>query len=284
MKPIASLLRIHHGANEALLVSRAKTADYFILLSRALEGVPDQSPERRAELYESARTALATRLKETSPPISKAQIKAEQRALDDAVEAIEARTVTTSAVLAEQGADQSETPSVSASPSSFPDSPPENCMSSSDDARSISPSEKQEMTTRQFQSTFASRIVEEKPMSRLDEINRALRKLQSDSFGVEACALISEDGLMIASVLAADMEEARVAGMTATILSLGTRAATELGRSHLQEVIIRGESGYAVLVGAGRGALLLALTNANSKLGLIFFDMREAVRSLQKVL
>ncbi|HZR86032.1 MAG TPA: roadblock/LC7 domain-containing protein [Bradyrhizobium sp.] len=280
MKPIASLLRKHQGANEALLVSRAKTADYFILLSRALEGLPDQSPERRAELYESARTALAVRLKAANPPISRAQIKAEQRALDDAVEAIEARPVKTGAAQVEQGTDQPETPA----PVAFPDIEPDRSVSSRDDARSISRSEKQEMTTRQFQSTFSQRIVEEKPMSRLDEINRALRKLQSDSFGVEACALISEDGLMIASVLAADMEEARVAGMTATILSLGTRAATELGRSHLQEVIIRGESGYAVLVGAGRGALLLALTNANSKLGLIFFDMREAVRSLQKVL
>ena len=140
------------------------------------------------------------------------------------------------------------------------------------------------MAQSQFHSKFAPRAVEEKPMSRLDEINRVLRKLQSDSFGVEACALISEDGLMIASVLAADMEETRVAGMTATLLSLGGRAAMELGRSHLQEVIIRGESGYAVLVSAGRGALLLALTNENSKLGLTFFDMREAVRSLQKVL
>lgn len=136
----------------------------------------------------------------------------------------------------------------------------------------------------QPQSTFAPRVVREKPMSRLDEINRVLRKLQSDSFGVEACALISEDGLMIASVLAANMEETRVAGMTATLLSLGGRAAVELSRGALEEVIVRGDSGYAVLVSAGRGALLLALTNENSKLGLVFFDMREAVRSLQKVL
>lgn len=276
MRPITSLLRMHQGANEALLVSRAKTADYFIVLSRALESLPDKSPERRAELYESARTALATRLKGTNPPFSKARIKAEQRAFDDAVETIEARTVTATADQVEQGSDEPEASSPAASsPVALPDIAPDSSISSRED---------QEMPTRQFQSTFAPRIVEEKPMSRLDEINRALRKLQSDSFGVEACALISEDGLMIASVLAADMEEARVAGMTATILSLGTRAATELGRSHLQEVIIRGESGYAVLVGAGRGALLLALTNANSKLGLIFFDMREAVRSLQKVL
>ena len=96
--------------------------------------------------------------------------------------------------------------------------------------------------------------------------------------------MISEDGLMIASALASNMEEARVAGMTATLLNLGSRAAVELGRGTVQEVIVRGELGYAVLISAGRGALLLALTNESSKLGLVFFDMREAIRALGKVL
>lgn len=121
-------------------------------------------------------------------------------------------------------------------------------------------------------------------MSRLDELNRVLRKLQSDSPGLEASALISEDGLMIASSLTAGMEESRVAGMTATLLNLGGRAAMELGRGGLQEVIVRGEQGYAVVISAGRGALLLAVTNESSRLGLVFFDMREAIRALQKVL
>jgi predicted regulator of Ras-like GTPase activity (Roadblock/LC7/MglB family) len=121
-------------------------------------------------------------------------------------------------------------------------------------------------------------------MARLDELNRILRKLQNDSPGVEATALISEDGLMIARAETAAMEETRVAGMTATLLNLGTRAAAELARGAVQEVIVRGERGYAVVISAGRGALLLAVTNETSKLGLVFFDMREAIQSLQKVL
>lgn len=121
-------------------------------------------------------------------------------------------------------------------------------------------------------------------MNRLDELNRVLRKLQTDSPGIETCALISEDGLMIARAETVNMEETRVAGMTATLLNLGTRAAMELSRGTVQEVIVRGENGYAVVISAGRGTLLLAVTNENSKLGLIFFDMREAIRALQRVL
>jgi len=121
-------------------------------------------------------------------------------------------------------------------------------------------------------------------MSRADELNRVLQRLQYDSPGVEASALISEDGLMIASVLSSGMDEARVAGMTATLLNLGSRAAVELSRGGLREVIVRGEHGYIVLVNAIRGALLLAVTNERAKLGITLFDMREAVRALSKVL
>jgi predicted regulator of Ras-like GTPase activity (Roadblock/LC7/MglB family) len=121
-------------------------------------------------------------------------------------------------------------------------------------------------------------------MSRLDELNRILRKLQIDSPGIETSALISEDGLMIARADNMNMEETRVAGMAATLLNLGTRAAMELSRGTVQEVIVRGEYGYAVVLAAGRGTLLLAVTNEAAKLGLIFFDMREAIQALQRVL
>ncbi|WP_315713399.1 MULTISPECIES: roadblock/LC7 domain-containing protein [unclassified Bradyrhizobium] len=279
MGRLASLLSRAHGPHEDAAALPVTTADYFILLSRAMESLPDSTPERRAEVYQSARQALVTQLQAMDPPVSRSRIKAEQRALDDAVDTIETRALT-----APDGSPEQTTTLVPDDPlyPSFVttqiDIPTASVSTAQDDDQDPA------MAQTQFHSKFAPRAVEEKPMSRLDEINRVLRKLQSDSFGVEACALISEDGLMIASVLAADMEETRVAGMTATLLSLGGRAAMELGRSHLQEVIIRGESGYAVLVSAGRGALLLALTNENSKLGLTFFDMREAVRSLQKVL
>lgn len=127
-------------------------------------------------------------------------------------------------------------------------------------------------------------IEQERIMSRLDSLNKILKKLQNESPGVEASALISEDGLMIASALPQEFDETHVGGMTATLLNLGTRAATELRRGEVQEVIVRGEHGYAVMISAGRGALLLVLANEHSKLGLIFFDMREAIKSVKTIL
>lgn len=124
----------------------------------------------------------------------------------------------------------------------------------------------------------------ESQMSRLENLTRILKNLQSESPGVEACALISEDGLIIASVMPPDMDDTRVGGMTATLLNLGTRAAVELRRGDVHEVIVRGGDGYAVMVSAGRGVLMLVLANENTKLGLIFFDMREAIKNVNKIL
>ena len=120
--------------------------------------------------------------------------------------------------------------------------------------------------------------------NRVDGLNSVLRRLQSGSPDVEASALISDDGLMIASVLPGDIDETRVGGMSATLLSLGIRAASELGRGNVDEVIVRGEHGYAVMLSAGRGVLLLTLANERAKLGLIFFDMREAINEIKKIL
>lgn len=121
-------------------------------------------------------------------------------------------------------------------------------------------------------------------MSRMDELNRVLRSMQTESPDVEACALISEDSLMIASALPQHIEEGRVAGMCATLLSLGSRAATELRLGEVQQVLIRGSEGYAVMVTATSGTMLIALTTPRAKLGLVFLDMGRAVDEIGRIL
>ena len=121
-------------------------------------------------------------------------------------------------------------------------------------------------------------------MGRADDLNNTLRALQSGTPDIEACALISEDGLVIASALPQHVEETRVAGMSATLLNLGGRAANELGRGDLEQVLIRGREGYAVMVRAGSSTLLLCLTSREAKLGLIFLDMGRAATDIGKIL
>lgn len=111
-----------------------------------------------------------------------------------------------------------------------------------------------------------------------------LRELHASSPDTEASALISVDGLSIASALPQGVEEDRVSAMSAAMLSLGERIANELGRGSLEQVYIKGEKGYVVLMSVGQEAVLTALAREHAKLGLILLDMRRAVEDLAKLI
>ena len=96
--------------------------------------------------------------------------------------------------------------------------------------------------------------------------------------------MVSVDGLTIASALPQGVEEDRVAAMSAAMLSLGERIASELGRGSLEQVYIKGENGYVVLMSVGEEAVLTALAREQAKLGLIFLDMRRATEALTKLI
>ena len=111
-----------------------------------------------------------------------------------------------------------------------------------------------------------------------------LRELQASSPDIEASAIVSVDGLTIASALPQGIEEDRVSAMSAAMLSLGERIASELGRGSLEQVYIKGLTGYVVLMSVGEDAVLTALAREHAKLGLIFLDMRRATDDLRKLI
>jgi predicted regulator of Ras-like GTPase activity (Roadblock/LC7/MglB family) len=111
-----------------------------------------------------------------------------------------------------------------------------------------------------------------------------LRELQASSPDIEASAIVSVDGLTIASALPREVEEDRVSAMSAAMLSLGERIANELGRGSLEQVYIKGEKGFVVLMSVGEEAVLTALAREHAKLGLIFLDMRRATEDLVKLI
>jgi len=110
-----------------------------------------------------------------------------------------------------------------------------------------------------------------------------LHELQGRTPDVEASAVISIDGLTLAASLPSTVEEDRVAAMSAAMLSLGERIAGELGRGSLDEVYIHGDDGYVLLTSIGNGAVLTVLARKQSKLGLVFLEMRRAAEDLEKL-
>ena len=120
--------------------------------------------------------------------------------------------------------------------------------------------------------------------SRTEQIMARLRDLRVITPEIEASAVVSVDGLTIASDLPADVEEDRVSAMSAAMLSLGERIASELGRGTLDQVYIRGDAGYVILMSIGEDAVLTAPARKGAKLGLVFLDMRRAAADLRALL
>lgn len=119
--------------------------------------------------------------------------------------------------------------------------------------------------------------------SRSVQLVERLRSMQAAAPDIEASAVVSVDGLIMASALQQGVEEDRVSAMSAAMLSLGERIASELGRGGLEQVYIKGNAGAIVLTSVGAEAVLTALARQEAKLGLIFLEMRRAAEDIVKL-
>ena len=122
-----------------------------------------------------------------------------------------------------------------------------------------------------------------KPPSRSDLMVTRLREMQITTPDIEASAVVSVDGLTIASALPMGVEEDRVAAMSAAMLSLGERIATELGRKTLEQVYIHGDKGHVYVFAIGEEAVLTVLCREQAKQGMVLLEMRRAAEDLSKL-
>lgn len=120
-------------------------------------------------------------------------------------------------------------------------------------------------------------------MARTDDIVMKLKALQANTPDIEASAVVSVDGLIMASALPADVEEDRVSAMSAAMLSLGERIARELGRGDLDQVYVKGASGFVFLTSVGADAVLTIMARKDAKLGLVFLDMKRTAQELSRI-
>ncbi len=120
--------------------------------------------------------------------------------------------------------------------------------------------------------------------TRTEEMVRLLKEFQATTPDIEASAVVSKEGLIIASSLPAEVDEDRVSAMSAAMLSLGERIAKELRRGALEQVFVRGEEGYVLLIAVGDEAVLTVLAHKNAKLGLVFLDMQRTAAELARLL
>ncbi len=120
--------------------------------------------------------------------------------------------------------------------------------------------------------------------SRTALITQRLRALEALTPALEGAAVVSVEGLIIASCLPESLAEERMGAMSAAMLALGERIANDLRRGELRQVYIKGDAGCVLLMAVDEGAVLTTLVSDEAKLGLVLLDMRRAVADLRQLL
>ena len=120
-------------------------------------------------------------------------------------------------------------------------------------------------------------------VNRAQAMERILRSLVGNTPDLEGAAVVSIDGLVLASALPAGTDEDRVSAMAAALLSLGERTSMELARGSLEQVYVKGDQGYVVLMRAGEESVLEGIAGSAAKLGMVLLDMKRAAAELADI-
>jgi predicted regulator of Ras-like GTPase activity (Roadblock/LC7/MglB family) len=120
--------------------------------------------------------------------------------------------------------------------------------------------------------------------TKAEKLASALHDFIRSSPDLQAAAVVSFDGLAMASALPADMDEDRLGAMSAALLSLGEQAAKGLGRGDMRQLFVEGEHGFVFLMSARDQAVLAAVADHSAKIGLMLFEMRRAADTIGELL
>jgi predicted regulator of Ras-like GTPase activity (Roadblock/LC7/MglB family) len=121
--------------------------------------------------------------------------------------------------------------------------------------------------------------------NRVRRLGELLRQLQGLTPNVEASAIVSPEGLVLASALPNSTDEHEVGAMAAAVLTLGERIARELLAGRIKQIYVESDgNGYVFLTSIGNQAILVTLANPDAKLALVFMDMGRIATEVQKIL
>lgn len=117
-----------------------------------------------------------------------------------------------------------------------------------------------------------------------ERISHVLRALRQGTPEVIGASVVSADGLIVASVLPSEIDEDLIGGMSASLLGISERIATDLLHSEMEQTYVRSPKGYIVVNAAGPEAVLVVLVAREAKLGLIFLELKRTLAELVKLL
>ena len=100
--------------------------------------------------------------------------------------------------------------------------------------------------------------------------------------GAKSVAIVSQEGLIVESVLEDDISEIKLAAMTATILSVAERVLAELRSGILDNAALTGDEGIFIVMSAGKELILAVCLDLDARMDTCFIEMRKAAQQLEK--
>lgn len=103
-----------------------------------------------------------------------------------------------------------------------------------------------------------------------ETLNNLLIQLNCSSTNIQASAIVSCEGLLMASVMDNKMDGDKVAAVINAMVSQAARASHELKCSRVDLILIKGDKGYILMQHAGAQAILTVLLRRSAQLGFVF--------------
>lgn len=117
-----------------------------------------------------------------------------------------------------------------------------------------------------------------------EKLGSIIQNFVTATSDVLGAALVTPDGLPLATTLPSNMDEERVSAMSAAMLSLGERISSELERGVVDRIYVEGDQGYGILTSCGDEAVFLVLANKAAKQGVLMLEIKRAIAELKPAL
>jgi hypothetical protein len=111
-----------------------------------------------------------------------------------------------------------------------------------------------------------------------------IKKLRNSTMDIEEVLVANKEGLAIAHTMSSESESEKLGAMAANLLGIGERTLEVLDKGDLLQVFTKGSNGYVLVTEAGPDAVLAVTTNSKARLGLIFFEAKNAALSIAEKL
>jgi len=116
------------------------------------------------------------------------------------------------------------------------------------------------------------------------DLDARLTRLRAALPDLQGVALTTRSGLLLAADVAEGTDAHALAALGADLLASSESVARGLAGGEPREATVRGAGAHVIVLAAGEGAALVAITDALTPAGSVLPDLREAARELAEAL